>query len=117
MRSFIITPTEPSSIVRTIFGETTDGRYVEMSETHQEGIIEINMDPDDEPEAFERLRTAAQVTDISVFADGKVIPVVSLSHKIDVAYMVDGVESGVVDFQVQGEFWSVTSTMTIEENL
>ena len=117
MRPFIITPTEPASIVRTIFGETVDGRYVEMSETHEEGIIEINMDPDAEPEVIEHLRTAAQVTDISVFADGKIIPVVSLSNKIDVVYMVDGVESGIVDFQVQGEFWSVTSTMTVEEKV
>ena len=113
MKTFLVTPNQSNSIVKVLYGETDDGKYVEMSQTYETALIEMDFDVDNEPEVIEHMRNAEYVMDLSVFSPR--VEVLEYQNEVERRFEVDGEESGAVEFSIQGKFWTLTSKSTIVE--
>ena len=113
MKTYLVTPNQSNSVVKVLYGETDDGKYVEMSQTYESAIIEMDFDVENEPDVIEHMRNAKYVMDLRVFSPH--VEVLEYQNEVERRFEVDGEPSGAVEFTIQGKFWSLTSKSTIVE--
>ena len=112
MKAFILSPQAPNAVCKVLYGETPDGRYVELREVYEFAMFELDFDTED-TQARDMLENASCVSDLRFFSDR--VEVLEYSNLVRLDYTLDGVTSDAVDFDIQGKYWEINSAMSIEE--